>query len=157
DEVAALLYEGPWVAERAAAIGPFLSVHANSLHPVVASIIAGAERWSAVDAFQGMYRLAKLTREASGLFDTVDILAVPTAPIHVRIESMLADPIILNSRLGRYTNFVNLLDWSAIAVPAGLRDDALPFGITFIGPAWHDLLLCEWASRWQARKTPPLA
>ena len=82
-----------------------------------------------------MYRLAALKRQADALIAGVDALLVPTAPTHLRTADVEADPIRLNSRLGTYTNFVNLLDWSALALPAGFRRDGLPFGITFIAPA----------------------
>ena len=149
DDIASMLYEGPWVAERYAAIETFIENQAAALHPVVREIIIGARTHSAVDAFRAHYRLAALGRQASALLADVDALVVPTAPVHVRVEAMLDAPVVLNSRLGRYTNFVNLLDWCAVSMPAGLRSDGLPFGLTFIAPAWHDEALCEFAGRWQ--------
>ncbi|MCC5867264.1 MAG: allophanate hydrolase [Gammaproteobacteria bacterium] len=149
DDIAAMLYEGPWVAERYAAIKPFIETSASALHPVVRDIIMGARGHSAVDTFRAQYRLAALARQASALLADVAALVVPTAPVHVRIADMLDAPVALNTRLGRYTNFVNLLDWCAVSMPAGLRSDGLPFGLTFIAPAWHDEALCEFAGRWQ--------
>lgn len=149
DDIASLLYEGPWVAERYAAIETFIETQASEMHPVVRDIIVGARHHSAADAFRANYRLAALARQANAMLADVDALVVPTAPVHVRIQDMLEAPVALNTRLGRYTNFVNLLDWCAVSMPAGLRSDGLPFGLTFIAPAWHDDALCEFAGRWQ--------
>ena len=149
DQVAALLYDGPWVAERYAAIEDIVSRRPEAMHPVVREIIQRGREFSAADAFKAMYRLAALKGQADGLIAGVDALLVPTAPTHLRTADVEADPIRLNSRLGTYTNFVNLLDWSALALPAGFRSDGLPFGITFIAPAWSDLALCELGERWQ--------
>jgi len=155
DEVAALLYEGPWVAERFAAVERIAAGRPEAMHPVVREIIEGARRFSAADTFKAMYRLAALTRQADALLAGVDALLVPTAPTHVRIVDAESDPIRLNSRLGTYTNFVNLLDWSALSMPAGFRTDGLPFGVTFIAPAWSDLSLCEFGEHWQRRLAWP--
>jgi len=148
DEVAALLYDGPWVAERYAAIRAFAAEHEADMHPVVRDVIFKARDFSAADAFDGIYRLADLKRRADALLAQFDALLVPTAPTHYRIAELLADPIRLNSNLGKYTNFVNLLDWSAIAVPANLREDGLPFGITLIGDAWREKALAGFAASW---------
>lgn len=148
DEVAALLYDGPWVAERLAAIRVFAQSHEQDIHPVVRDIVFKARQFSAADAFDGIYRLADLKRRADALLAGFDALLVPTAPTHYRIADMLADPVRLNSHLGKYTNFVNLLDWSAVAVPASLRGDGLPFGITFIADAWRERALAAYAAGW---------
>ncbi|WP_321817262.1 MULTISPECIES: allophanate hydrolase [unclassified Paraburkholderia] len=148
DAVTALLYDGAWVAERYAAIRSFASEHEADIHPVVRDIIFKARNFSAADVFDGVYRLADLKRQADALMSQFDALLVPTAPTHYRITELLDDPVRLNSNLGKYTNFVNLLDWSAIAVPANLRDDGLPFGITLIGDAWKELALADYAARW---------
>jgi len=149
--VAALLYEGPWVAERLAAIRPFFESHAQDMEPTVRAIIGGGAAFSAADAFQAQYRLGDLSRPAQAIMASVDALLVPTTPCHPTIADVMADPIALNSRLGVYTNFVNLLDWSAVALPAGFRSDGLPFGVTLIGPAWAELGLAELAARWERR------
>ena len=149
DQVAALLYDGPWVAERYAAIEDIAVRRPEAMHPVVREIILRARGFSAADTFKAMYRLAELERHADALMAGVDALLVPTAPTHLRTADVEADPIRLNSRLGAFTNFVNLLDWSALALPAGFRRDGLPFGITFIAPAWSELALCELGERWQ--------
>jgi allophanate hydrolase len=148
DRVTALLYDGPWVAERYAAIRDFSAAHESDMHPVVRDVIFRAREFSAADAFAGLYRLADLKRDADALLAPFDALVVPTAPTHYRIDALLADPVRLNSNLGKYTNFVNLLDWSAVAVPASLRDDGLPFGITLIGDAWRERALAAFAGAW---------
>jgi allophanate hydrolase len=134
-ETAALLYEGPWVAERYHAIRDFIEQQPASLHPVTRRIIGAGAALSAVAAFDGLYRLQALKRRTAPVFEAVDALLVPTAPTIWRHEEVEADPIGANSLLGTYTNFVNLLDLSALAIPAGFRPDGLPFGVTLIGRA----------------------
>ncbi len=141
-ETARLLYEGPWVAERYVAIRDFIERKPQALHPVTREIIAGATRHSAIDAFSAYYRLKALQRRTAPVWDAVDILVTPTAGTIYRIDEVEADPIRLNSNLGRYTNFMNLLDLAAIAVPAGFQRDRLPFGATLVGPAFTDEALC---------------
>lgn len=148
DEVAALLYDGPWVAERYAAIRAFATAHEADIHPVVRDIIFKAKNFSAADAFIGMYKLADLKRKADVLLAQFDALVVPTAPTHYKISELEAEPVRLNSNLGKYTNFVNLLDWSALAVPASMRPDGLPFGITLIADAWQERALALFAAQW---------
>ena len=148
DEVAALLYDGPWVAERFAAIREFATNHEADIHPVVREIIFKAREFSAADVFEGVYKLADLKRRADALLAGFDAVLVPTAPTHYRIADVQADPVRLNSNLGKYTNFVNLLDWSAVSVPASIREDGLPFGITFIGDAWRERGLAAFAEQW---------
>ncbi len=140
--VAALLYEGAWVAERQAAIADFLaSAPADALHPVTAGIIGGAEGLSAADAFRGLYRLQALRREASVLLGGVDGLVAPTVPRFFTRDDLERDPLGPNSQLGSYTNFVNLLDLCGLAVPTRARRDGLPGGVTLIAPAGRDGLL----------------
>ncbi|MET0427491.1 MAG: allophanate hydrolase [Microvirga sp.] len=136
--IAELLYGGPWVAERLAAIEPFIGTNADDLDPSVRSIVASAKRFTAVDAFRGRYRFEALQREAEALFAAVDILLLPTAPTTYTVAAMRDDPVALNSRLGLYTNFANLLGLAAIAVPAGFRADGLPAGVTLVGPGGSD-------------------
>jgi allophanate hydrolase len=145
-EVARLLYEGPWVAERYAGIAEFMQTHADALHPVTREIIAGGIRPTAVDAFRAQYRLKELQRSASVVWRDVDMLMTPTAGTVYTIAQLLADPIKLNSNLGYYTNFVNLLDLAAVAVPAGFRSDGLPFGVTLTGVAASEAQLLRFAS-----------
>ena len=148
DDVAALLYDGAWVAERYAAIRKFAGSNEADIHPVVRDIIFRAREFSATDTFESIYRLASLKRRADAMLAQFDAFVVPTAPAHYRIAELLADPVRLNSNLGKYTNFVNLLDWSAVAVPANFREDGLPFGITFIGDAWRERALADFAAQW---------
>ena len=144
---AQLLYKGPWVAERYAAIAPFIQQHADEMDPTVASIISAATNYSAVDTFNAAYKLEDLRAKTKPVWQTIDVLVLPTAPRTYTIAEVTADPIQLNSNLGTYTNFVNLLDLSAIAVPTGLRPDGLPFGVSLIAPAFHDAGLLTLADR----------
>jgi len=144
---AELLYSGPWVAERLAAIQPFFEAHATEMNPVVAAIIGGARRYTAVDAFEAEYRLRTLRQAAELEWQRMDVLVVPSAPTIYTHEQIAADPVRLNTNLGYYTNYVNLLDQAAVATPGGFRSDGLPFGITFIGPAFTDEALLELADR----------
>jgi allophanate hydrolase len=147
-ETASLLYGGPWVAERVAGIRPFFESHRDSFHPVTRSIFETEQKYRAVDAFAAFDRLAGLRRVTLGIWDGVDVMLLPTAPGHYRVEELLADPIRPNTQLGYYTNFVNLLDLSALAVPAGRTAEGLPFGITFVGPAWQDEALARIGKEW---------
>ncbi|HUN68068.1 MAG TPA: allophanate hydrolase [Burkholderiales bacterium] len=139
---ARLLYEGPWVAERFVAIRDFMEQRPEALHPVTRTIIGGAGKFSAADAFSAFYRLKDLQRATAPVWDNVDILVTPTAGTIYRIAEVEADPIFTNSNLGYYTNFLNLLDLAAIAVPAGFQGNGLPFGITLVAPAFADDALC---------------
>ena len=118
-ETARLLYEGPWVAERYLAARRIIETQPDALHPVTREIIAGGAKPRATEAFEAFYRLEVLRRVAGEIFSQVDALALPTAPTVYTCEQVLADPIRLNTRLGTYTNFVNLLDLCGVAVPAG--------------------------------------
>jgi allophanate hydrolase len=140
-EAASLLYSGPWVAERLAALEEFASHHADDMNDVVRGIVLGAKHITAVEAFKGHHRLAALIRAAEAEWDKMDVLLLPTAGTTYTIEQLLADPVRLNSNLGLYTNFVNLMDLSALAVPAGFREDGLPFGVTLIARAFEDAML----------------
>jgi allophanate hydrolase len=140
-EAARLLYAGPWVAERRAAIGDFFERAQDQLDPTVRDIVAQADGYSAVDVFQSQYRLAELRRQAEDSLEGVDFLLVPTAPTIPTIAAVQAEPVLRNSELGYYTNFVNLFDLAALAIPAGYRRDGLPAGITLIGRAGSDHLL----------------
>lgn len=144
--VARLLYEGPWVAERYAATKPLIETDPDAFHPVTRKIIEGARGLTAVSAFEAMYRLAALKRETAPIFAAVDCLAVATVPRMYTVAEVEADPITLNSNLGSYTNFVNLLDLAAISVPAGKRSDGLPSSLTLIGRAGSDSFLASLAA-----------
>jgi allophanate hydrolase len=145
---ARLLYEGPWVAERYAAIREFFDTQADAINPVVREIIAGARKFSAADTFAAMYKLEALRGEAAKTWQQIDCMVTPTAGTIYRITEMEADPIRLNANLGYYTNFMNLLDCAALAVPAGFQQDGLPFGITLVAPAHQDVPLLHLAERY---------
>ncbi|HXJ01514.1 MAG TPA: allophanate hydrolase [Micropepsaceae bacterium] len=138
---AELLYQGAWTGERLAAIREFMVRHEDAMDPSVRAIIAGARSLSAVDAFEGQYRLAAARRAADAEWARIDCLLLPTVPTQDTVEDVMADPIARNARLGLYTNFVNLLDCCAIAVPAGFRTNGLPFGVTLIAPAFCESAL----------------
>ncbi|WEK06223.1 MAG: allophanate hydrolase [Candidatus Devosia phytovorans] len=138
-EAAALLYEGPWVAERLAAVEAFFASNGDDFDPTVRAIIGGAEGKTAVEAFKGRYRLEELRRMTEAEWAKADALLLPTSPTTYTVAAMQADPIRLNSHFGRYTNFVNLLDCAAIAVPVGFDSkDHLPAGVTLVAPAFTD-------------------
>lgn len=145
-EAAALLYDGPWVAERLAAVEAFHATNAGDFDPTVGAIIGAAGRYSAVDAFNGRYRLEELRAQIAPVWDRVDLLMLPTSPTIYTVAQMLADPVTRNSHFGLYTNFANLLGYAAIAVPAGMTPGGLPGGISLIGPAWSDEALAPFAS-----------
>jgi allophanate hydrolase len=153
-EVANLLYSGPWVAERLAAIGPFMNAHAGEMDPVVREIIGGASRLSAAGTFSAMYHLQELARAAAAQWGRMDVLALPTTGTIYTHEAIAAEPIKLNTNLGYYTNFVNLLDLAAVAIPAGFRTSGLPFGISLIGQAFADEALLALADRFLRPKEP---
>ncbi|MCW5621900.1 MAG: allophanate hydrolase, partial [Burkholderiales bacterium] len=148
-EAARLLYDGPWVAERYAAIGVFFDRHAEDVFPVTRTIIDGSRKWSAADAHRALYRLRELQRATTAVWAHVDVLLTPTAGTLYRVDEVEAEPLRLNANLGYYTNFVNLLDLCATAVPAGFQDNGLPFGITLVAPAHRDVPLLRLASRLQ--------
>lgn len=140
-ETARLLYEGPWVAERYLVIRNLLASSPDSIHPVTREITAAGARLTAADTFAALYRLQALRRIAERTFGNIDALVLPTAPTAYSTAQVLANPVELNSRLGTYTNFVNLLDLCGLALPAALRPDGIPFGITLLAPAGHDAQL----------------
>jgi allophanate hydrolase len=144
-ETARLLYEGPWIAERYVAIRDFVARQPEELNPITRQIVEGGSQPSAADAFSAYYRLKELRRATATAWQAMDILITPTAGRQYTIAELLADPVRLNTALGYYTNFVNLLDLAAIAVPAGLQADGLAFGVTLTAPAWHDIALCALA------------
>ncbi|PKO31330.1 MAG: allophanate hydrolase [Betaproteobacteria bacterium HGW-Betaproteobacteria-7] len=155
-ETARLLYGGPWVAERYHAIKDFIERQPESVFPVTREITLGGARATAVEAFDAQYRLKSLKRRCDEAWQLVDLIITPTAGSHPTIAAVEADPIRINSELGYYTNFMNLLDYSAVAVPAAMRSDGLPFGVTLCAPAHQDLPLLELAARWQEHTALPL-
>jgi allophanate hydrolase len=142
-ETARLLYEGPWVAERYLVIRNLLASSPDSIHPVTREITAAGARLTAADTFAALYRLQALRRIAERAFANLDAIVLPTAPTAYSTAQVLANPIELNSRLGTYTNFVNLLDLCGLALPAAMRPDGIPFGITLLAPAGKDALLAS--------------
>jgi allophanate hydrolase len=146
-EAGELLYSGPWVAERFAAVGEFLKTATEGVDGVVKKIILGGEKYSAADSFRSGYRLQALKKTAEDVWKRMDVLVVPTAGTIYTRDAIASDPVQLNANLGFYTNFVNLMDLAAVAVPAGFRDDGLPFGICLIGPACSDEALLRLAAR----------
>ncbi|MBB4000522.1 allophanate hydrolase [Aureimonas pseudogalii] len=145
-EAAALLYEGPWVAERLHAVTPFIDAHAADMDPVVRGIVEGARGMTAVDAFEGQYRLAAFRRAADAEWAKVDALILPTSPDIQTVEAMRVDPVALNARFGRFTNFANFFGCAAIAVPAGFTQGGLPFGVQLVAPQDTDEALGAFAS-----------
>ncbi len=144
---AGLLYGGAWVAERLAALEDALQRHRDAFDPTVRQIVESARRYTAADAFRAHHTLAGLARCAAATWREVDILLLPTAPTIYRIADVRADPLQLNANLALYTNFVNLLDYCAVAIPAGFRSDGLPFGVTAVAPAFADDDLAAVADR----------
>lgn len=149
-ECAQLLYQDAFVAERLAAIRGFAKSSPGAIHPVVRGIVNGANAFSAADAFDAEYKRMDYARKASALWADLDALFLPTAPTIYRIAELLAEPVALNSNMGFYTNFVNLLDMSAIAIPAGFRENGTGFGVTLVGPAWADDYLLSLAEKYMA-------
>ena len=154
EEAAALLYDGPYVAERFAAVGSFIEANRGATDPTVGGIVLAAKSRSASELFEAGYRLEALKRRAGALFSEIDFLLVPTAPTTYRVSEVMAEPLKLNSRLGTYTNFMNLLDLCGIAVPAGFREtgplEGLPFGVTLAAPAFADMRIARFASAFEA-------
>lgn len=153
---AILLYEGPWVAERYAAIESFIRERADSLHPVTRQITLGALKHSAVDTFKSFYRLAELRRICLDALAGFDALVVPSIPSPVTLDEIAAEPVAANSRLGTYTNFVNLMDLAALAVPGRFRTDGRPSGVTLIGRAGTDGMLAGLGAALHRRVSPTI-
>jgi allophanate hydrolase len=149
-QAAALLYQGPWVAERLAAVGDFFASRRAAMNPVVAGIIGQGEQYSAVDTFNGVYRLAELRRQAEAQLASYDFLLVPTTPTMPTLDDLEREPVLGNSQLGYYTNFVNFFDMAALSIPAVPRSDGLPAGVTLVGRCGADQLLAAAAQRLQA-------
>ena len=156
-QAAQLLYTGPWLAERASAFGHLLTDGAH-IDPTVRAIVSQAGRITAIETFAGMYQLADLRRQSEPTWDLLDALLLPVTPTHPTLAEVTADPIGINSKLGRFTNMTNLLDLCAVAVPAGMRSDGLPFGVQLLAPAFSDWKLLDLAFRWcgEAPTSPTL-
>ena len=157
-EIARLLYDGPWVAERTAALRSVLTDRPEILHPVTRAILESGLQRSAVDAFDAFHKLALARRAMAELFERIDALVLPTVPFCPTLEAVAADPIGANARLGTFTNFANLCDLAGYAVPAGFAPDGLPIGVTVLGPAWSEGRLAAIAERLAALpECPPPA
>lgn len=148
-QVANLLYQGPWVAERYAIVSDLLAQQPLAIEPTVKQVIEAGAVYTAAETYKALYTLKDLEVECNKIWQTCDVLMVPTAPTHPRILDVMQQPILRNSELGIYTNFVNLLGLSAVAVPAGLTEHGLPFGVTFIAPGGCDEALLNLAAQWQ--------
>ncbi|MBT9598518.1 MAG: allophanate hydrolase [Vitreoscilla sp.] len=154
--VARLLYDGPWVAERYAAAQGIVEGAPEAMDATVRQVIEAARGHDAVAAFRARYALEALRREADALWQGIDVLMVPTAPTCPTRAAVAAEPVLRNSELGRFTNFVNLLGWAALAVPSGFTARGLPFGVTFIAPGGADAALAVLGARWEAARALPL-
>ena len=150
-KVASLLYYGPWVAERVVGARSIYEQQPEALLPVIRQVLDVHQRFNAADTFAAQYQLQALQQEAEKIWQTCDVLCVPTAPRHPSLADVQAAPVAANSELGTYTNFVNLLGWSAIAIPAAQLPSGLPFGITLIAPGWREPDLVRWAQQLEAQ------
>lgn len=150
------LYYGPWVAERTVAIEQVLEASPQAIDPVVRGIVGNGLGYSACDAYKAEYLRAELARQIAQRLAPFDALVVPTAPTIRTLAEMAQEPVLFNSQFGTYTNFTNLADLSALALPGPLRGDGLPAGITLIAPAWHDRALAAFGLRWQRQNALPL-
>jgi len=155
-EAGSLLYEGAFIAERLEAAGALLAGRPEALLAPTRTILEGARRWDARAAFETGHRLRLLARRTDAIVRAVDFLFLPTAPTIYTVEAVEADPLALNFTLGAFTTFTNLLDLAAVAVPAGFRDDGLPFGVTFMGPWGSDARLGGFADRFHRVSTDRL-
>jgi allophanate hydrolase len=155
-EVASLLYDGPWVAERLAVVGDFLENHRSEMHPITRAILEGANRYTAVDVFKAQHRLKALRETGLKLLGQGELFVVPTLPTIPTLAQVKADSLGWSRRLGCYTNFVNLLGLAALVLPSGFTPHGLPTSITLIGPGGSDRRLCQLGMAWQRRLNLPL-
>jgi amidase/allophanate hydrolase len=150
-EAGQLMFAGPWVAERRAAIAALMEIETSALLDVTRAVLRPAAGYSAIDAFTSLHRLLRLRRQTQNMLAGVDALVVPTAPRPFLLEDMNRDPITLNNRLGHYSYFANLLDLCAVAIPNGVLPNGVPMGITLLAPAWSDRALIALAARLEIR------
>ena len=155
-EVARLLYDGPWVAERYAVVQALIDHQPEALDATVRRVIARAGEFDAASAFRARYALEDLRRQLAPLWQQIDVLMVPTTPTCPTRAAVAAEPVLRNSELGRFTNFVNLLGQAALALPSGVSASGLPFGVTFIAPGGSDAALVDLGLRWEAARAQPL-
>ncbi len=142
-----LLYQGPWVAERLVEFGDFLAAQPDSIHPVVREILRSGQKYTAVDAFAALQRLAELKAVAGRLWHHMDALVVPTVGTTFTVDEVLAQPIDCNTMLGHYTHFGNLLDLIGVAIPTGTTADGRPSSAMLLGPALADDTVLALAAR----------
>jgi allophanate hydrolase len=154
-QLARLLYEGPWVAERLTVADALLSGDADQVEPIVRRIVEQGRTFSAMQTFRLEYRRAELAREIANVLDTFDALIVPTTPTVFTVDRVLADPVHTNSRLGTYTNFTNLADLCGLAVPGVFRANGLPAGVTLLAPAWNESKLARLGTTLEQRLALP--
>ncbi|MDX6656528.1 MAG: allophanate hydrolase, partial [Solirubrobacteraceae bacterium] len=147
-EAAPLLYAA-WVAERTTDLGAVVADGPAGLDPTVAAIVRGGAQRSAIDVFTAQHRLAQLRLDAEPMWAAADALLLPTVPGHPTLAEVAADPVGANEALGRFTNFVNLMDLAALALPGPRRRDGLPGGVTLLAPAFHDHRLLELGADWR--------
>ena len=152
EAAARLLYEGPWLAERYLVVGKLIETHPDAVLPVTRSIIEKGATFLATDAFSASYKLAELRMEVDSIWETMDFILLPTAGLAPTLKEVADDPIGINSKLGTYTNFVNLLDLCGCAIPADIDGPVLPFGITLLAPAFHDEAVLDYAARYLDEK-----
>ncbi|SFI67760.1 allophanate hydrolase [Nitrosomonas sp. Nm34] len=155
-EAARLLYEGPWIAERYTAIQSLFESKGDQIIAPIHEIISAAKQYSAADAFKGYEQLRRIKQQTDQIWQEVDCLLTPTAGTIYSVQAIQQDPIRLNTHLGYYTNFMNLLDYTAVATPAGFQHNGLPFGISLVAPAHQDMPLLHLAHRLQALYSLPL-
>lgn len=155
-ECGQLLFEGPWIAERSTSFGAFAEQHADDVLPVIHKLLSRARGWSATDAFEAFYRRGSIAASVRTLLADIDAVVVPTvAPLYT-VDEVLAEPIVRNDHLGRYSYFANLLDLCAVSVPSGNYINGMPFGVTFLGPAFSDGRIARIAARFHASRNLPL-
>jgi allophanate hydrolase len=156
EETQRLLYDGPWIAERALTLDPIVARHREALNPVTRTILESAKSYSAVDTFRAIHRVAELKCAARPIWDSIDVLVTPSTPTIYTKAEIDADPIALNARLGIYTNFANLMGLCAIAVPSGFRFDGLPLGVTFLAPGHQEARVAAIGAAFHAACDLPL-
>jgi allophanate hydrolase len=144
---APLLYDS-WIAERTADLAAQITAEPDGLDPTVASIVLSGNSLTATDVFDAAHRLQQLKLAAAPIWEQIDALLMPTTALHPTHAEVDAEPVATNTSLGRYTNFVNLMDLCALALPGPKRSDGLPFGVTVHAPAGHDRRLLELGATW---------
>lgn len=142
-ETSQMMFEGPWLSERYAAVGGFIDTHPDEIDPIVKTVIDSSKNYSAADAFNAIYQLDRNVRHIQRTFDHADVIAVPTVGTVYRVDEVAADPLFTNATNGRYMNFVSMADLCAIAVPNGSTANGIPMGITLVAPAFSDFFLCD--------------